>query len=136
LLTIFDILPVAVAVAGADCGYRAGHSGGGVAGGVVGAGCGVVVGWALGSLPFLLSARVLRRSLASSSIPHLRERLEREYFISHLIIAELVKRGEPVESVREAVMRQLASQNADVQRFGKTNAKLWFPDLLGGPVAR
>ena len=135
MLTIFDILPIAGAVAGADCGYHVGHSAGGIAGAIVGAGCGVVAGWVGGSIPFLLSGRLLRRSLASSDSQQLRQRLEREYFVSHLIIAELVKRGEPTESVRAAVVAQLASQNADVQRFGRANAKLWFRDLVGGPVA-
>ncbi len=63
-----------------------------------------------------------------SSNDNLRQRLESQYYASHMIIAELVTRGEPVEAFRD-VVSQIASLNSDVRLFGELNAKLWFPDL-------
>jgi hypothetical protein len=57
-------------------------------------------------------------------------RLDREPFMSHLVIAELVVRGEPVESFRNVVIAQLSSASPDLQQYGRANAKLWFPDLV------
>lgn len=135
MLTMFDILQFAGVVAGALLGYSLGTGIGGAVGGVLGAIAGIVVGWLVGRLPFAVSSWSLRRSLRRASVTDLRSRLEQEYFISHLIIAELVTRGEPVESFRSVVEHQLASQSADVQRFGRANAQLWFPELAGGPIA-
>jgi hypothetical protein len=56
---------------------------------------GVVAGWTIGRVPFVVASGSLRRSLRRASSFDLRSRLEREYFISHLIIADLVSRGEP-----------------------------------------
>jgi hypothetical protein len=135
MLTMFDILQFAGVVGGAVFGYRFGAGIGGTVGGILGSTVGIAVGWIAGRLPFVVSFWWLRRSLKRASVANLRSRLEREYFISHLIIAELVTRGEPVESFRLTVEHQLASQSADVQRFGQTNAQLWFPELVGGPAA-
>jgi hypothetical protein len=132
MLTTFDILQFAGVVAGATFGYRFGA---GIVGGVLGATIGVAAGWLTGRLPFIVSFWSLRRSLNRASVADLRSRLEREYFISHLIITELVARGEPVESFRFTVEHQLASQSADVQRFGRANARLWFPELAGDLAA-
>lgn len=135
LITVFNVLQFAGVIAGAGFGYRLGAGIGGTIGGVVGLVVGIAVGWTIGRLPFVVSFWSLRRSLKRASVADLRSRLEREYFISHLIIAELVIRGEPVESFRSIVEQQLASQTADVQRFGRANAQVWFPELAGGPAA-
>ena len=135
MLTVFDILEFAGAVAGAVFGYRLGAGVGGAVGGVLGATAGIAVGWFVGGLPFDVSFWFLWRSLRRASVTDLRSRLVREYYISHLIIAELVRRGEPVESFRPVVEQQLASPSADVQRFGNANARMWFPELAGRPAA-
>jgi hypothetical protein len=135
MLTILDVLQFAGVIAGAVAGYRLAAGVGGMAGGVPGAIGGLAVGWIAGRLPFAAASWWLRRSLKRATVTDLRSRLEREYFISHLIIAELVTRGEPVQSFRSVVERQLVSQSADVQRFGRANARLWFPELAGGPGA-
>jgi len=135
MLTTFDILQFAGVVAGAAFGYRLGAGIGGRVGGVVGLIVGIAVGWIVGRLPFVVSLWSLRRSLERASVADLRSRLEREYYISHLIVAQLVMRGEPLESFRSIVEQQLASESADVQRFGRANAQMWFPELVGGPAA-
>jgi len=118
MLTIFHILQLAGTVAGAVVGFRLGASVGGTVGGIIGSVAGIVVGWVIGRLPFALTMWSLNRSFKRASVADLRLRLEKEYFISHLIIAELVTRGEPVESFRTVVAHQLASSSPDVQRFG------------------
>ena len=135
MLTMFDILQFGGVIAGAVFGYRLGAGFGGTVGGVLGSIAGIAVGWTVGRLPFVVSLWSLRRSFNRASVADLRSRLEREYFISHLIIAELVTRGEPVESFRSVVEHQLASQSADVQRFGRANAQVWFPELAGNAAA-
>lgn len=135
MLTMFDILQFAAVVAGMYFGYRLGAGIGGILGGVVGSIAGMTIGWIVGRLPFVVPFWSLRRSLKRSSLSDLRSRLDREYFISHLIIAELVTRGEPVESFRSVIEHQLASPSADVQGFGRANAQMWFPELAGGPAS-
>ena len=132
---MFDILQLAGIVAGAVFGYRLGAGIGGTVGGVLGSIAGVAAGLTIGRLPFFLSFWSLRLSLKRASVADLRSQLERRYFISHLIIAELVTRGEPVESFRSIVEQQLASQSTDVQRFGRANAQVWFPEIVRGPAA-
>ena len=131
MITLFTILQCTGLLVGALVGYRVGHGTAGNLGAIVGVIAGIAVGWVVGRLPFTITFRSLLRSLRSASSPALRSRLGREYFISHLIIAELVNRGEPVESFRPLVVEQLNSKSPDVQRFGRGNAKRWFPELLG-----
>jgi hypothetical protein len=131
VITLFDILQYTGLLVGALIGYAFGHGTAGNLGAVVGVIAGITVGWVVGRLPFTVTLRSLLRSLRSAISPTLRSRLDREYFISHLIIAELVNRGEPVESFRPVVVAQLNSKSPDVQRFGRGNAKRWFPELLG-----
>jgi hypothetical protein len=100
-------------------------------GGVVGLIVGITVGWIVGRLPFAVTLWSVRRSLERASVAELRSRLDRQYYISHLIIAQLVIRGEPVESFRSIVEQQLASPSTNVHRFGRANAQMWFPELVG-----
>lgn len=130
MLTIFDVFSTASIIAGALIGCRLGAKTAGVAGGGIGLIAGITVGWIVGRLPFVASIWWLRRSLQRASVAELRSRIDREYFVSHLLIAELVSRGEQVESLRSAVQQQLSSESADVQRFGQANARMWFPDLV------
>ena len=131
MITIFDIIQFVAPLGGAIVGYRIGHASAGTVGGVAGVAVGVAVGWAVGRLPFIVASGSLQRSLKRAPSSDLRARLDREYFISHLIIAELVRRGEPVESLRQFVTAQLTAVSSDVQRFGRANAQTWFPELLG-----
>src|SRR5687768_2868117 len=92
MLTLFDVLQCVGAAAGAVVGYRLGTGIGATVGGVLGSIVGVVVGWMVGGMPFALSFWFLRRSLRRASVADLRSRLGQDYFVSHLIIAELVTR--------------------------------------------
>jgi hypothetical protein len=128
---MFHIFQSAGLIVGAVVGFRLGRGLGGMVGGVVGLIVGITVGWIVGRLPFAVTLWSVRRSLERASVAELRSRLDRQYYISHLIIAQLVIRGEPVESFRSIVEQQLASPSTDVQRFGRANAQMWFPELVG-----
>src|SRR5438105_14898039 len=86
VITIFAIIQLVAPVGGAIIGYRIGHASAGTVGGVAGVAVGVAVGWAVGRLPFIVASGSLQRSLKRAPSSDLRARLDREYFILHLII--------------------------------------------------
>lgn len=130
MITIFDIFQFVAIFGGGAAGYRLGSSIAGNVGAGVGVIVGIVVGWAAGRAPCFFVSRFFHKSLKQTNSSNLRSRLVDEYYISHLIIAELVSRGESVESFRQIVAMQLNSESLDVQRFGQANAQAWFPELL------
>jgi hypothetical protein len=134
VITTFDLIRVASTAGVGVAGYRIGQAVGGATGSYIGLALGIIVGWRVGRLPFLLTSRLLRRSLVRSTKAELRSRLEREYFVSNFIIAELVSRGEPPESFRWVIEAQLNSASSDVCQFGRRNAQLWFPELLENTI--
>src|SRR5262245_17911050 len=135
MITIFHLLELLGFLCGAVVGLTVGWLYFGLIGALVGGLGGAFVGRIVGRVPWVLAFALMRCDLKCSSTEALRERLKREYYISHLIIAELLTRGEPVESFRAAVLDQLRSGDADVRRFGEVNAELWFPGLLGSGSA-
>ncbi len=129
--TLFDAIQLFGPAGGAGAGLTVGYKSFGIAGGIAGALLGLALGAILGRLPLVLATRWIRRDLKRSTTSNLRERIKSEYYLSVWIIAELVVRGEPVESFREAVRAQLDSPNADERRFGLANAEIWFPEMAG-----
>jgi hypothetical protein len=59
----------------------------------------------------------------------LRRRVEGENYSSILILAELARRGEPVDSFRAVIQAQLRSPLEAVRELGEFNAAAWCPDL-------
>jgi len=133
MFTIFHLLELFGASSGLVTGASLGHERFGWAGGVAGAVIGLYVGLILGRLPFVIGFVVLRRDLKRCDVVTLRSRLDEQYFISHLIIAELLVRGEPVESLRDYVLGLVRSDSADRRAFGEQNLRLWFPDVEQQP---
>ena len=113
MFTIFHLILLVVAVATAVSGAIVGLKEFGIGGAVVGGVLGLAVGVVVGKLPFALPMAWLRWDLRRSSVEPLRRRLDEQYFLSHLILAELARRGEPMDNFREAVARQLASESPD-----------------------
>jgi hypothetical protein len=134
MITIFDVFSFACAVGGGVLGWNVGHSVGGWIGAATGAALGAYVGLVVGRLPGALAVYWMRWSLRRRPTDDLRARLEPEYFIAHLIIAELLARGEALDSFRGFVNWQLESSSAHVRFYGKINARTWFPDLLSSPA--
>lgn len=99
-------------------------------GGIIGGFFGAVLGFfILGRIPLLLGFLFLRDDLKKCDNLTLKKRLETQYYISHLIIAELASRGELVEQFRDYIFSQLQSDNFNERDFGWQNLNVWFPEL-------
>lgn len=129
MFTLFDLLKLLGTLAGAVIGGSYGLSFGWPTA-IVGALIGLMVGMLVGNLPWAASYAWMRYDLKRSSVATLKARLQREYFISHLLIGELVSRGEPLEQFRHYVAELLRSENALERHCGESAAGMWFPELL------
>jgi hypothetical protein len=99
------------------------------AGVVIGATLGISVGYLVGALLHEFALIGILLGMKWSDTMKLKARLERDYCLSHLIIAELVSRGEPVEQFRGLVEGLLRSDSAFRRSYGKMNRHKWFPDM-------
>ena len=125
MFTIFHFLELASVLTCLTIGVFLGHGGFGWPGLILGGAVGYFVGRILGRIPLAISLAMLRRDLKRCDASTLRSRLEREYYISHLIIAELLVRGESIESFRDYVSELLRSDSPDKRRFGERNVEIW-----------
>jgi hypothetical protein len=130
MLTIFDLLQGVGAFGGALFAGRFGYDSFGWPTAVVATPLGFVAGAYIGNLPWAAAGAWMRYDLKRSSNDKLKERLEAEYFVAHLLIAELVSRGEPLEQFRSYVGALLHSDDSSRHHFGEQTARIWFPDLL------
>jgi len=96
---------------------------------ILGWALGLTIGYFVGSIPFVITAMVVRFKLKRTTNENLKKQLWEQYFISHLIIAELVARGEPVEQFRNYAESLFYSTDEDRKKYGVGLAKMWFPDL-------
>ncbi len=129
MLTAFDLLQLLGILAGIATGLSIGHACFGWVGAAVGGVLGLLAGYLVGRLPWLIAWGIFRFRIKSTSTERLRKRLETQYFISHLLIAEIVVRGEPAESFWPYVLSLLRSDSSDQRRFGWQNLRIWFPRL-------
>lgn len=125
MFTIFHLFELMGAVFGIVAGAAIGRVWLGWVGLVFGGIAGVFVGRVLGRLPCAITGEILKRNLKRCDVATLRARLEREYYISHLIIARLLVCGEPVESFRDYVAGLRRSDSSDRRRFGERLLKIW-----------
>ncbi len=133
MFTLFDLLKWVGGVVGAVFGAHYGYEAFAWPGALVGALLGGLAGLLVGDLPWMASWAWMRYDLKRSSVPRLKQRLQREYFVAHLLIGELVSRGEPLEQFRAHVAALMRSGDAPERHFGEAAARLWFPDLLADP---
>jgi len=131
MFTIFHLLQLVGLVGGIVVGIIVGGSRFGIIGAVVGSALGLLLGLIVGRVPWLLAWAYMRHDLRRSSSEALRRRVGKEYFIAHLLIAELAARGESIDDLRPVVEQQLAADSKDVRRFAEHTARIWFPDLVG-----
>jgi hypothetical protein len=132
MYTLFDFLIHVGCLIGAWFAGKYGYAHFGWWGALGGIVLGGLAGLLIGRLPWLAAATWMRFDLRQSSVETLKSRLERQYFISHLLIAELVRRGEAPEQFRAYVDALLQSEQSDKRNFGAASARVWFPDLLPG----
>ncbi|WP_216619060.1 hypothetical protein, partial [Corallococcus carmarthensis] len=85
------------------------------------------VGYQVGGLPFFFVARILNNDLRRADPASLRQRLEAEYSISHLILAELGRRGEHLARYEEPILQLLRSESGDPRRHGWASLRYFYP---------
>ncbi|NBC41207.1 hypothetical protein GTZ93_15360 [Corallococcus exiguus] len=127
MFTVFDLFRLLSVLAGAGVGAFVGHGllgWMGAAGGVL---VGWVVGYGVGGLPFFFVARFLNNDLRRADPASLSQRLEAEYFISHLILAELAQRGEDLAKYEEPILQLLRSESGDRRRHGWASLRFFYP---------
>jgi hypothetical protein len=135
MFTIFHLLELTGAFAGLAVGLIFGHGWFGWLGVILGGAVGFFAGRILGRVPLAISSAMLKRDLKRCDVATLRSRLDQEYYISHLIIAELVVRGEPIESFRDYVSELLRSDSPDRRRFGELNLQMWPETAQPSPIS-
>lgn len=131
--TVFHLLYIVVIIGGGMIGANSGFElfgyPGGAVGCVLGAALGYLVAYAFDRLLDLLLQRGVRRK----STPALRAKLVDDdipgTYVSGLIISVLLERGEPVESFRDYIFRQLHSEDVTWRIAGMYNLSICYPDL-------
>ena len=129
MLTVFHVVQLVALLAGGFVGAKLGHDLFGAGGGVGGALLGGFVGWMAGRLPFLITFNWACRSFRRQSTDALRVDLASKYYIAHLILAELMRRGEDIRQDLAVVVDHLSSDDCDRRRFGIACLRLGYPDL-------
>jgi len=128
-VTIFDVVAVGVFLAAVISGARVGYGVAGVTGGIGGALVGAFAGFAIGRLPFLIAFRWARRRFRRQSTDDLRSDLASKYYIVHLILGELMRRGEDISGDLPVLLGLLSSDASDKRDFGLAGLRLGFPEL-------
>jgi len=125
MFTVFHLCELMGGVFGIVAGATFGKAWLGWVGLLLGGAVGFFVGRILGRVPQAIAGEMLKRNLKRCDVPTLRSRLDGEYYISHFIIAQLLIRGEPVESFRDYVSGLRGSASPDRQRFGEQLLRIW-----------
>ena len=133
MFTLFHLCELSMASIGFVVGVRVGFGWLGWIGAIAAGAIGFVAGFIVGRFPYVICHELIKRSLRRSDVATLRARLDREYYIAHLIIANLVTRGEPIESFQEYVAGLLRSDCADRRRFGARISQIWPQTIVKDP---
>ena len=129
MFTIFHFSRLLGKIFGLTWGAGWGYHWLGLSGGILGGLVGFTVGHMLGTLPEVIVLKLVLRDLRKTDSASLRSWLESEYFIAHLIIGELIVRGEPMESFRDYVTRLRNSDSPDRKRLGEHITRIW-PEIM------
>lgn len=125
MFTIFHLFGLMGAVFGIVAGAAVGKVWLGWLGLVLGGIAGFFAGVTLGALPYVIAGEILKRDLRRCDVATLHSRLDVEYYLSHLIIAQMLTRGEPIESFRDYVAELLRSNTPDRRRIGEQLLRIW-----------
>jgi hypothetical protein len=128
-MTCFDVFHVLIVLAGLFLGGAAGYARFGTIGAVAGCVLGGILGFLAGRVPFALALGWTMRGFSRQSTERLRERLASQYYISHVILAELMSRGEDIRVDLPVILALLRSDLFDERRFGFHSLKLAFPEV-------
>ena len=124
-ITAFDLFGCTSELVVMSVGAGAGAQWFGWGGAVVGLAVGFAVGAVLGQVPLIVAKQWMFRELRRDDVATLRARLETQYFIGHFIIAELLCRGEPIESFGEYVAGLARSESSDKRRIADQIIRIW-----------
>ncbi|MBF0497353.1 MAG: hypothetical protein HQK58_12395 [Deltaproteobacteria bacterium] len=128
--TVFDLLSFGGFFVGIFIGSKYGYINFGMVGGLAGAVIGGGAGFLVCRLPYVFASRLAQRSLEKESSQHLRERLrsDNEYYIAHLLLAHLMKRGEDITDELPSIINLIRSESSDRRCFGWAALKFAFPE--------
>ncbi len=130
MLTVFHLLQLVSACVGIAFCVAIGIDWFGVIGGVVGAIAGGFLGSGVGHLPVFLILRSLARDLGRKSSGELRESLHQlNCKIPNLLLLELKRRGEDINSELPIVLDLLESEETGPRSRGWTALASAFPEL-------
>lgn len=127
MFTAFDLLQMLGALMGAAGGGWVGHGLLGWVGAALGTLVGWVAGFVVGGLPFFFAARSLVGHLSHEDLSSLVRRLVDEFYISHLILAELKRRGEDLARFEEPILGLMQSESNDRRRHGWASLQRFYP---------
>lgn len=131
--TMFDLLHGIAVITGGMVGAQWGFKWFGYTGatvvGVFGATLGFLLGWAFHRLLDVLMVLSVRRKSTQTLRAKLADEFTPGTFVSSLIISVLLERGEPVESFRDYIFRQLHSEYVTWRKAGLYNLSICYPDL-------
>lgn len=127
MVTVFDMARIMGASIGAGLGMGVGHTEAGLIGGIVGGVLGLLVGERLGRLPLVLARRQLSKELSRATVAELERRLVEECFLSHLILAELQRRGVDLAPYEPLLLEWIHSDSPMHQQFGRASLQIFFP---------
>ncbi len=134
IFDIFHLFELLGALAGIAAGVLLGRRCFGPMGMILIGLAGLFIGLFVGRLPYLIALQALMRNIQKSDAATLRLRLDKEYYISHLIIAELLLRGETIESFRNHISGLVNSDVPKRRRFGREVLRIW-PEAAQSPDA-
>jgi hypothetical protein len=129
-MTLFDVLPSFGAATAAALGAALGARLIGIGGAAMGAAVGCMLGMIVGSMPYLLSLRLLRRSYNKKSVADLRADLRRpDCFNANTILLELKARGEDIRTDLPIVLDLLTADDAMMRPIGWAALTTAYPEL-------
>jgi hypothetical protein len=126
---LFDMLHVGGIVAGIWIGITTGNRTGGVIGAMIGGILGSVVGHFAGIAPWHAFWAIGRLNTKLTSTERLRKKLQTDQFQAAWLIAEMIRRGEPVESFWPWILSLLESDSFYERAHGWDNLNIWFPRI-------
>ena len=127
--TLFDMMQIYGIVGGGWLGITMGTKEFGIAGTIVGGMLGFVVGHFLGVAPWWICWAVFRLNDKLTSTARLKNKLQTEHFHVAQLIAEMIVRGESVESSWPYILSSLRSDSLSERHCGWENLQIWFPSI-------
>jgi hypothetical protein len=130
MTTIFHFIAFFGVVIGFAVGGIIGGKLYGMFGGLGGAVLGAYIGLVAGRLPGFFSKRALVKKIRHKTTDQLRAILHgNEFYLFHLVIAELAVRGEDIQKERGCVVQLLVSDNYAARVCGWQTLRCFFPEV-------